>query len=599
MQSYNNRSEVPEKYKWDLSEYFQNEEDFNKSFKETEKLILELKNYKGCTKNPSKLYEFLSKDIYAISLWQNLIVYSSLINEQELGISKNIERENKVILLGAKFEECICFFLPELLKLSKKEYDNLFVKEKKLLEFKDDLDKSYREKKHTLSESEELIVSELVNSMNCYSNISSNLLNNEHTYGKIKFDDGKIHEIAMNNYNYLMRSKNREIRKKVYKLFNTKIDQYGQTSASLLNGYVKMNNSLAKIYHYKSSWDEKLFELNMSNKVFDTLISVTEKGIPVLQKYYNLKRKILNLDELQQYDMALDLVSSDKEYTIEEAQEVVRQSLKPLGKDYLNKYDSIIKNKCIDYCQYKGKHSGAFSSCSISKNSRILMSFQNNLSSLSTIAHESGHAVQSIFLNENVPLQYRQISLHVVEVASLTNEFLLSYYISQNSDDKNEKLAGINNILYIIINNLFGAVREGKMELDMYDKVLNGGSLTKDYLDELSYDSYKKYYGKSVKLNKFLKNNWVPRSHFYNNFYLFSYAICICVAAYVASKIIDGDKKMLDDYMKFLKTGSDKWPTEAFKILGINLEDENVYKNAIDYFDSLIDEFDSIYSKEV
>ena len=227
------------------------------------------------------------------------------------------------------------------------------------------------------------------------------------------------------------------------------------------------------------------------------------------------------------------------------------------------------------------------------------MSFQNNLSSLSTIAHESGHAVQSIFLNENVPLQYRQISLHVVEVASLTNEFLLSYYISQNSDDKNEKLAGINNILDIIINNLFGAVREGKMELDMYDKVLNGGSLTKDYLDELSYNSYKKYYGKSVKLNKFLKNNWVPRSHFYNNFYLFSYAICICVAAYVASKIINGDKKMLDDYMKFLKTGSDKWPTEAFEILGIDLEDENVYKNAIDYFDSLIDEFDSIYSKEV
>ena len=152
----------------------------------------------------------------------------------------------------------------------------------------------------------------------------------------------------------------------------------------------------------------------------------------------------------------------------------------------------------------------------------------------------------------------------------------------------------------VIVSNLFGSVREGKMEQDMYEYVHAGNSLTKDYMDALTEKSLKKYYGNSVKTDKYSKCSWVLRSHYYMHFYLYSYAICISVATNVASNILAGSKDALDKYIEFMKCGGDKWPAEAFAILGISLDDENVYKKAIEYFEELVDEYRKIYfDKEV
>ena len=598
MPKYNNRNEVPEKYKWDLTSFFKDEEEFNTCFSKTEKLANELKEYVGCTKDANKLYEFLKKEIEAISLWEDLYVYAYLINDQELGISENIVRKNKTEQLNAVISTNVSFFAPELLKLSKEEFDNLFVQNEKLEEFRAELERIYREKEHILTENEEKIVTELTNSMDHYDDISSTMLNSEHNYGKVKLSSGEVVTVATNNYRVLMKDKDVSVRKKVYNQFNKTLEQYGATSASLLNSYVSMNNSIAKIRHYKDSWESRLFDLNLSNKVFKTLVSTTEKNLESLHKYYELKRHVLGLDILNPYDMSLEMVESEKKYTIEEAQDLIREAIKPLGKEYLEKYNKIIDNRYIDYCQYKGKCSGGYSFSTINQDSRILLSFNDELDSVSTIAHEAGHNVHHQFVHENNAPQYRNPSSIVAEVVSLTNECLLSSYLVDNAEDKNEKLAGLSNILGVIVSNLFGAVREGKIEQDMYDLVHKGSSITRDFMDKITKKSLKKYYGTAVKLGKYSKNSWVTRSHYYMHFYLYSYAICISVASSVAYRILNGDKKMLDNYIEFMKCGSDKWPSEAFEVLGINLEDETVYEDAIKYFDSLINKYYEIYDGE-
>ena len=188
----------------------------------------------------------------------------------------------------------------------------------------------------------------------------------------------------------------------------------------------------------------------------------------------------------------------------------------------------------------------------------------------------------------------RDVSNLVAEVASLTNECLLSHYLANNAENKKEKLAGINNILKVIISNLFGAVREGKMEQDFYEYVSEDGILTKDYMDELTRNSLKKYYGDEVILEDLDDCSWVLRSHFYMNYYLYNYAFCVSIASYVSSEILNGNKQMLDNYMKFLNTGSNVWPKDAFKILGVDLTGEKVYESAIQYFDSLLNEYEEI-----
>ncbi len=593
MQKYNSRKEVPKKYQWDLTEYFKDEDDFEASYKKAQIGIKELDKYKNCFENSKKVYEYLQKEIETLVLVQDLFIYATIMDDQEVGVTSSIERKNKVEHLDTEFSKATGFFAPELLKLSSIQYDELFKDCEKLIEFKPYLDKIYREKEYILSEKEEQMITELVNSMNHFSDMASTLLYSEHHYGIIMVD-GEEEILAPNNYIRFLKNRDSSIRKQAYQLFNKKIDEYAKSSASFLHGYVAMNQTVARLHGYQDAWHKKLFGLNLTDKVFKTLVTTTENHLDSLHKYYQLRKKVLGFD-LYPYDLNLNMINSKEEYTIEEAQNIVRGALEKLGEDYLEKYDSIIKNRYIDYCQYSGKCAGGYNISGHDKNSRILMSFNGNLASLSTIAHECGHHINHQMIMENNKVQYRGLHIIVAEVASLVNEFLLSDYIFRHAKTKNEKLLGLENIIHVIVSNLYGAVREGKMEEEMYQSVLNNNIITKDYMDNLTRKSFEKYYGSYVKLDEYSNSSWATRSHYFMNFYLYSYAICISVATMVASKILKGEEEMLNRYLEFLKVGNDKWPKEAFEVLGVDLEDPKVYEDAISYFDSLLKEYENIY----
>ena len=587
---YKSRLDVPDKYKWDLTDFFKNEEEFNKTFKETKSIIEELPSFKNKLNDPNKLYEFLKLEIKAISNWENLYVYSYLLNDQELGITKNIERKEKCEKLNVLLCNNISFFEPELLKLSKDKYNNLFKTNPKLNEFKFDLDKTFRRKEHILDEDKEIIVNNLVQAMNHYDDIYSNLKNNEIDYGKVIINNEEV-EIAPTNYRKLMKNEDDSIRKDVYNKFHKALTKHSTTFASLLNSYVSMNDKLSNIYNYESSWDQKLFKYNFTDKVYKRLVDTTFDNIKPINRYFELKKKILNKKILKPWDLSLDLVKDNKKYSIEEAQKLCLEAIKPLGNEYYKKFKKIFDNHYIDYCQYKGKQSGGYSFSTILTDSRVLMSFNDDLESVSTIIHEGGHNVNHQYMKDNNPLQYRENESVVAEVASLTNECLLSQYLVEHGKTKEEKLNGLKNIMDVIVSNLYGAVREGKIEQDFYNEVHNGNMVTVDFLNKETIESLKKYYGNNVEIDKNMESSWILRSHYYMNFYLYSYAISISVAVSLANKILNNDKEALNKYIEFLKCGNNMWPQDTFKILGVDLEDKNVYEDACKYLDRLIDKY--------
>lgn len=595
MKEYKNRDEVEEEYKWDLSEFFESNEAFFKASEEVDSKIDIFNDYRGCTKDGNKLYEYLINLREVETIIEKMDAYAWLKNDEELGKKENLEMLSKSKDAVAKINNVNSFFEPELLKLSKDEFENLFKENSKLEEYRAFLLDIYRNKEHTLNESEEKIVNSLVMATNNFSDMSSTLLNMEHDYGKVTLADGKKVTLSTTNSRFLKSNDNRETRKEADTKLLKKGLEYGSTSAELLNSYVKLKDTLASIYHFNDSFEARLFEDNLNKNIFDVLSKTTRSGVNTLQRYFKLRKKILNLDTLYNYDLVAKLSHSKKEYSIKEGIKTVREALKPLGKEYLNKYDKLIKNRNIDFCGYPGKCSGGYNLSIPSCDSRILMSYHYDLESLSTIAHEAGHHINYQFIRENNPLQYCHNAIIMGEVASLTNEFLLSNYIFNNAKDKEEKVLALENSLNVIASNLHDAVRLGDMERLMHDKVHDGGALTKEFMNEISEESLKYYYGDTVKLSPYDKGSWIFRSHYYSNFYLYNYAICVSVASYFASKITDGDKETLDKYLEFLKFGSDIYPLDAFKKLGISLEDENVYKNAILYFDKLISMLESLY----
>ena len=595
MQKYNNRKEVPDKYKWNLKDFFKDDKDFQDTFKKCETLVEKINKYKGCTKDSKLLQEYIEKDLEVSDMLENLYSYSYLINDQVLGEASSIERLGKCENLLNKLIMNESFFEPELLSLDKKEYQDLF-NNKSLLEYKTMLDRIYRNKEHILDEKSEQIIAELEMAMNHFDEMSSTMLNSEHDYGTIVVD-GEEEKIATTNYRRLMKNKDVNIRKEVYNKFHEVTNRYGISSAQFLNSYVKANNTDAKLHRFKDAWDAKTFRLNMPNEAYEALVSTVEKNVSKLQKYFKTFKNVLNLKELHTYDLSLDLAKSDKEYSIEEAQELCLKAVKPLGEEYQERFKKIIDNNYVDYAQYPKKCSGGYSLATLSKDSRILMSFNYDLDSVSTLIHEGGHNVHHQYVKDNNEIEYRSVSNLVAEVASLTNECLLSSYLANNASSKEEKLAGISNILTVFISNLYGAVREGKLEQIFYNYVNDGNTITKEYMDGINKESLEMYYGDTLVFDDYSSLSWIRRSHYYMNYYLYNYAFCISIASSVASKILSGDKKMLDNYIKFLSTGSDVWPIDSFKTLDIDITKKEVYEEAINYFDKMIDEFIKI-SKE-
>lgn len=594
MEKYNSRKDVPEKYKWDLSDFFKDEEDFKSNYDKTVDDVKSLSEYVGCTKDVNKLYDFLVKDVLVSATVLDLYVYAYLINDQELGVSESMDRKARTEKLYADYSSAVSFFEPELLELSKEEFESLF-KDERMAQFRSSLDMIYRNKEHILSQSEEIIINELTTAMNHFDDMSSTMLNQEHDYGIVTID-GKDEVITSTNYRLLMKNDNRELRKEIRDKYCKVLSQYSVSSAQFLDSFVKKNVAECKIRKHKSCFDSKLFNYNMSGDIFDSLVNTVEKHSDSYQKYLKLFKKVHKLDELYHYDLTLDFSKSDKEYSIEDAQELCLRAVKPLGEDYVKHFKKVFDNRYIDYAQYKGKCSGGYSFATNDKDSRILMSFNNDLESVSTIIHEGGHNVNHQYINEKNPIQYRDSSSFVAEVASLTNECLLSSYLAINGSSKEEKLSGIANIIDVINSNLFGAVREGHMEQDFYSYVENGGTITTDYMNNLTKKYMDNLYGDEVINDSYSYLMWLRRSHYYMFFYLYSYAICVSVASYLASEILNGNKDVLDRYIEFLSIGCDVWPTDAFRVLGVDLTKPDVYEKAIKYYDDLLGKFENIYN---
>ena len=590
MKSYDNRKNVPEEYKWDLSNFVKNDEEYQEKIKYIQDHLKEIKKYVGCSHDANKLCEYIEFDIDLGSYLEDLDAYTYLLQAQDLANDDASSKRLYVSNLLTQYAYESSFFTPELLSLSKEEYNDLF-KEEKCLKYKNYLDNIYRYKEHSLSEDEEKIVSLLTENLPTYSNIQSSILNSCNDYGTVSLEDGTNVTLTLTNYRKLMKTSNREKRKEIYLQFQSVVRRYAPIIAIALNDYFKEQTSISKIYNFGNSWERKLFKIDLSDKVFEILTNTIEKHADYCVKYEKLRSKVLEIKDLMPWDNSLDIAKNDKEYSIDDARTILMEALKPLGEDYLNHFQHIFDSKSVDYCQYNGKQSGACSVSTFNKHdSKIYMSFNGEFLNVSTLAHEGGHHVNHQYICENnIPLYSTNSSL-TGEVASLTNEFLLSYYMA-GSKDKNEALVGLANAIDILDSNIFGAVIEGNIERYMYQAIENGESITTSLLDELTEKELLKYSDKDELKHEYQKNSWCLRSHYFMFYYLYSYAICASVASYVAKNIIDGNKEVLDKYLEFLKTGSNVTVTDTYKILGIDLEDKHVYEEAMEFYNSLLELF--------
>jgi len=599
MEKQRKREEIDSKYKWDLTTIFKTDEDFLKEYDIVFKEIEKISEYKGkILENADNLLEFLEFSDELERKVYKLYYYSHLKFDQDTTNIKYQEFKGKMDNLFTKYSELSSFISPEMFT-KKYEIVKKYVEENSKLEkYRFNLEYFYRYENHKLTEDQEKLMSIFSNVLGSPEDIYDSLVDSDLKFGNIIDEKGKLVELTESNYSNFIHSSDRNVRKQAFELLFDTYFKFKNTISNTFNKHVDYLASNAKILNFNSSLEASLYSDNVSTDVYNNLIDTVNNNLHILYKYYDLKKEVLELDELHLYDIYLELIKElDKEYSYEEAKELVINALSVLGDDYINNLKKAFDEKWIDVYNNEGKRSGAYSSGFYDTNPFVLLNYEGKLKDVSTLAHELGHSMHTYYSCKNNTYNNSSYKIFVAEVASTVNELLLNKYLLKHSTDDKEKLYILNSLLELFKGTIFRQVMFAEFERDMHKKHENGEILTHDLLSNEYYKLNQKYFGPNVVVDEQIKYEWERIPHFYYNFYVYKYAIGLSAACYIVDGILNNRENALENYLNFLKSGGSDYPVNELKIAGVDITSPEVIESAIKTFDNTINEMKKLIKK--
>ena len=592
------REEISNEYKWDLEAIYKNKEEFEDELKKIEQEIDKIDKYKDILmESSSNLLECLELDTNISRCLSKAHTYANCYFDSDTGNASYQEMLGKVNNLYQKYSEKISFIEPSILKCDYNTIQKYMEEAPKLKSYERNLKEIYRFKKYILSDNEEKIISNLEKALDSSSTTYESLTDTDMTYGNIIDENGESVELTDSNYNKYIKSNDRRVRKEAFDELYRVYSNFKNTICSTIKGNIEANISIAKIRGYNSSIEASLFSDNIDVSVYNNLIDTVSNNLSSLFKYYDLKKKILGLDEMHLYDTYVSIINEKpREYTFDEAKELVKKALSVLGDKYINDLNNAFTEKWIDIYNNKGKRGGAYSGGSYDTYPYVLLNFEGTLNDVSTLAHELGHSMHSYYSRLNNSYQDSNYKIFVAEVASTVNELLLSKYLLKNTSDKREKLIILNNLLDLFKATIFRQTMFAEFEKNIYEKHEKGEILTAELLCNDYYELNKKYFGNSVYVDDEIKYEWERIPHFYYYFYVYKYATGLSAACYIVNGILSGSKDALDNYLKFLTLGGSMDPLDELKVAGIDMTKPEAILSAIHMFDEILEEFEQLYN---
>ncbi len=577
------RKDIDKSLKWDTEKIYKTDEDFYKEVEEVKNLIEKTKAYKGkILQSADSLYDFLKTDEKLERKFSKLGVYASLKSDEDTRVAKYQEMSKIADNLFANLAQELSFITPEILSEDYKKVQTYIEEKEELKIYAHYFEDLFRNKDHTLGENEEKIIASFAklsrNPQNTYMIFS----NADLKFPKVKKGDEEI-QITDANFTNLELDSNRKFRKEVYEKYYTVYKQFENTAASLLDGEITANNTIAKLKKFDSARAMSLFANNIDEKVYDNLVEVIHDNIEIHRDYTSLRKKVLGLDDLGFHDIYLPLVEDyNKTYTFDEAKELILKALAPLGEDYIKKAREGFDDRWFDVMENEGKRSGGYSSGSYDTEPYILLNYNDSLDSLFTTAHELGHSMHSYYTRKTQPYIYGNYSIFLAEIASTTNELLLLNYMIYHAKDEKEKAYLLNHYVNSFKSTVFRQTMFAEFELEANKLVENSMPVTAEKLNQIYHDLNVDYFGKDIEVDKYISTEWARIPHFYMFYYVFQYATGFSSAVSLSEKILHGDKKDLEKYLNFLKAGKSKYPIEVLKDAGVDMTKKDSLQKAMD-----------------
>lgn len=599
------RSDVPDKYKWNLSEIYPTTADWQADVDLLKSEVEKLAAFKGTLgQSADVLYNALKTSSDLVKTLSKAWTYASNLSNENLNISENQAMMQQMGALGTKFGEVTAYMEPEILQIPKEKIDQ-FLKEKPVLAAEYDIyiDNIQRLREHTLSEAEETILASFGLISDVPGDVYDIFTNAEKTFQKVTISTGEEIELTPASYTRYRTLPNRDDRSKVFDAFFNDYGRYKNTLGANLGGKVKKDWVYAKNRKYESSLHAALNANNLPVSVYTTLIEQVNKNLPTLHRALDLKKRMLGVDELRYYDLYVPLVEKvDMSFSVEQGQKAILDALKPLGEEYVSVLQKSFNERWIDYIPTVGKRSGAYSTGgAYDIHPYILMNWTDDYESVSTLAHELGHTMHSYFSNKTQPFSKANYAIFVAEIASTVNENFLNNYMVQNAKSDEEKLYLLGSYLELLRTTIFRQTSFAEFEWEIHKRAEAGEPLTGEDMCAIYFDIVKRYYGHDkghCVVDDYIQYEWSYIPHFLGyNYYVYQYATSLIYGTAFVEKMLNKGQSAIDDYYKILKGGGSKYPADLIKEAGIDPMSPEPVELTMQKMNKVMDQMEEILKK--
>ena len=589
------RSEVDPKNTWATEDLFANDEAWEQAMAELASMPEQMASFRGRLGESGAclLDYFRLSDTYSLKI-SRAANYAFRKADEDTAVGRYQEMRGKIISLDVAVSSASAFDTPEILAIPDETLERFYREKPDLQLYRRALDKIRARRAHVLSDAEEKLLASAGEMAESPEQIGSMFRDADLKFPDAVDANGEKHQLTQGSYIPMLQSADRVLRKSAFETLYHTFGSFKNTTAACLDAQMKQLIFFARARKYDSALDASLARTEVPVSVYTNLIQTVNDNLPYMHRYVRLRKKLMGLDELHMYDIYTTLVSdAEEEITFEQAKQTVLEGLAPLGAEYRAMLEEGFANRWIDVYENEGKRSGAYSSGAL-PHPYVLLNHQNTLDSQFTLAHEMGHALHSYLSLKNQPTVYSDYVIFVAEVASTCNEVLLMRHLLSKTTDKRERAYLINYFLEQFRGTLYRQTMFAEFELMMSRRAEAGQALTADALCEMYYDLNKKYYGEDVVVDREIAMEWARIPHFFYNFYVFQYATGFSAAVAIANRILREGQPAVDDYLKFLSSGSTMDPISLLKIAGVDMASPAPINDALKIFDDLISEMEAL-----
>lgn len=582
---------MEDKYSWNLTHIFENEEKFEESVKEVYRMLDVLKTFEGkLGESVDETYNCLKSLVYANELFEKTYGYAMLKYHQNMADPEASKLYKRVVSIATDFSKAESYISPELSKIPDERLEE-YLQDDRMKEFEKLIRDVIKEKKHILSGEEEMLLAQYSEIFGAAERAFDVFTNTELEYPTIKDENGQEVKMTTALYSKYIMNKNEYVRNQAFDAMFLTYKKYINTIAELYLTRVKTSAITSKIRHYESSLDRATNNDDSNVKVYETLVDQMNKHLYLNHDYLALKAKLLNKDKVHMYDVYVNpLDVDDRKVEYEDAKGIVLDALSVMGEDYTNVVKEAMDNNWIDVYEKENKMSGGYSMGIYGVHPYILLNYINSSRDVSTLAHELGHTMHSYFSNKNQNAINANYTIMVAEVASTVNEIILANYLIAKEEDKAKKASLINEQLDMIRATLVRQTMFAEFEKIVHSKVEAGESLASDNLNEIYYELVKKYFGDYTICDEPIKYEWARIPHFYRCFYVYKYATGITSAIVIASKILSHEEGYVEKYLNMLTKGGSIDSLSLLRMVDVDLEKEETYEIAFKYFEDKLNE---------